>query len=109
MVTRKTIKLIKSLHQKKYRYQHRLFPVEGAKSVLELLASAFTVKTLLGTEGFLRQHRNLLAQQLADDQLVEVDEATLSGLSYFKNNNAALALVALSTTPPAPPVAGGIR
>ena len=106
MVTRKTIKLLKSLHQKKYRYQHRLFTVEGAKSVLELLASAFTVKTLLGTEVFLQQHKNLLAQQLTDDQVVKVDEATLSGLSYFKNNNAALALAALPSVSPAPLVSG---
>lgn len=106
MVTRKTIKLIKSLHQKKYRYQHQLFPVEGAKSVLELLASKFTVKTLLGTKVFLRQHKNLLSQNLTDDQLLEADETTLSNLSYVKTNNAALALVMLPSVTLTLPVAG---
>ena len=106
MATRKTIKLIKSLHQKKYRYQHRLFLVEGAKSVLELFATAtFTLKTLLGTKVFLQQHKNLFIQQLTDDQIFEVDEATLSGLGYFKNNNAAVAVVAFPTVSPVLPTA----
>ena len=106
MIPRKTIKLIKSLHQKKYRYQYRLFLVEGAKSVLELLASPLTVKTLLGTEVFLQQHKNLLFGQLTDDQWFETDQATLSGLSYFKNNNAALALAEIPSTAPASPPLG---
>ncbi|WP_431127262.1 TrmH family RNA methyltransferase [Flagellimonas flava] len=38
MVTKNQIKLVTSLQQKKYRSQHRLFVVEGKKSVGELLA-----------------------------------------------------------------------
>ena len=107
MVTRKTIKLIKSLHQKKYRYQHRLFLVEGAKSVLELIAAdTFTVKTLLGTEVFLQQHKNLLVNHLTEAQLVEVDEDTLSTLGHFKNSNATLALVELPTVDIGSPAVG---
>ena len=39
MVGKSQIKLIKRLHQKKYRNQHRLFVVEGIKAVQELLDS----------------------------------------------------------------------
>lgn len=39
MVVKSIIKLIKSLQQKKYRYEHQLFVVEGKKSVEELLES----------------------------------------------------------------------
>ena len=95
MVSRKTTKLIKSLQQKKYRYQHRLFLVEGAKSVRELLMSNFSVKTLIATKVFLQQHQDLLGRQSFDSQPIETDEATLSSLGSFKNNNAALAIVTL--------------
>ena len=105
MVTRKKIKLIKSLHQKKYRYQHQLFVVEGAKSVLELLISSFGVRTLIGTKVFLQQHRKMIAQRLADQETIEVDEATLSGLSYFKNNSTALAIADLPAVNPLKAVA----
>lgn len=106
MITRKTIKLIKSLHQKKYRYQHRLFLVEGTKSVLELMEAALTIKTLVATEVFLREHKDVLTKQLSDSQLIEVDEPTLSSLGYFQNNNAALAVVELPSVFPELPVAG---
>jgi RNA methyltransferase, TrmH family len=39
MVVKSELKLIKSLHQKKYRNEHGLFLVEGKKAVLELYAS----------------------------------------------------------------------
>ena len=106
MITRKTIKLIKSLHQKKYRYQHRLFLVEGTKSVLELMEAALTVKTLVVTEVFLREHNDVLTKQLSDSQRIEVDEPTLSSLGYYQNNNAALAVVEMPSVSPNLPLAG---
>ena len=99
MVTRKVAKLVKSLHQKKYRHQHQLFLVEGAKSVRELLASNFRVETLVATKVFLQQHDALLHQRLSESQWSEADEETLSSLSTFKHNNAALAIAAMP--PPA--------
>ncbi|WP_339711951.1 RNA methyltransferase [uncultured Kriegella sp.] len=43
MVVKSQIKLIKSLHQKKYRIKNGMFVVEGIKTVKELLASDFKV------------------------------------------------------------------
>jgi len=49
MVGKNSLKLIKSLHQKKYRNQHRLFFVEGAKMVNELLYAGYDVHRILVT------------------------------------------------------------
>lgn len=95
MITRKAIKLIKSLHQKKYRHRHGLFLVEGAKSVLELLASSFKIETLAATELFLQTHHELLTQRAKDFLVVELSEPALSSLSSFKHNQSALAVVAI--------------
>jgi len=43
MVSKNQLKLIKSLHQKKYRNQYQLFFVEGIKTVNELLKADFEV------------------------------------------------------------------
>ena len=95
MISRNTTKLIKSLHQKKYRHRHGLFLVEGAKSVLELLASSFKIETLAATELFLQTHQELLTPRAKDFSVVELSEPALSSLSSFKNNQSALAVVAI--------------
>lgn len=45
------LKLFASLHQKKYRYQHRLFLAEGRKLVSELLRSGLKVEAVVLREG----------------------------------------------------------
>src|SRR5690606_8891061 len=49
MVSKSQIKLITSLHQKKYRKEHQLFIVEGKKAIEELLSSTFEVVFLFST------------------------------------------------------------
>ena len=49
MVGKKQLKLIKSLHQKKYRNIHRLFFVEGIKTVTELLNSTLKEHQVVAT------------------------------------------------------------
>jgi RNA methyltransferase, TrmH family len=85
---KKQLQFFKSLQIKKYRTLHQSFPVEGAKSVLELLTSDFIVETVLATPAFLEQHVALL--QNFDCQ--PVTEAELSQAGAFETNNAALAL-----------------
>jgi TrmH family RNA methyltransferase len=46
MVSKNQIKLINSLHQKKYRIEHGLFLAEGVKVIQELLQSNFKLKQL---------------------------------------------------------------
>lgn len=49
MVSKNQIKLITSLHQKKYRKQHGLFFVEGKKSILEFLNANFKPEKIYTT------------------------------------------------------------
>lgn len=89
MLTKSTIKFIKSLQEKKYRKQEQCFIVEGGKSVLEVLASSFEVRMVLGTETFVQ---NL--QTIKDNtELYVVKPDVLSTLGDFQTNDAALAVV----------------
>ena len=103
MIPNKTAKLVKSLHQKKYRNQYQLFLVEGAKGVLELLSSEYSVETLIATQVFLQQHKDLVSQRLSAHSVYEASESALSSLSAFKHNNAAVAIVKIPPYPPPSP------
>ena len=50
MLSKNQLKLITSLHQKKYRIRHGLFVVEGIKVITEFLNSSFKVVDLYCTE-----------------------------------------------------------
>lgn len=56
MLTKNSIKQIKSLQQQKYRKELGLFVVEGCKMVEELLHSDFKVDCLYATEDFITGH-----------------------------------------------------
>ena len=87
MLSKATIRLIKSLQVKKYRKQEQCFLIEGAKSVGELLASDFEVVKLLATAEFLE---NL--EVPVKGEVLEVSEKTLLGLGEFQTNRTALAI-----------------
>jgi RNA methyltransferase, TrmH family len=87
MLSKSTIKFIKSLQVKKYRKEEQCFVVEGAKSVLELLSSDFEVITVYGTPSFLD---SLQLSSPIDTQEVSVKELEAAG--EFQSNSAALAI-----------------
>jgi len=93
MVPKKLLKLAKSLQHKKYRYQERLFLVEGAKSIVELLGASFTVRTLIGTPVFIDQHQTLIESRVSGSSIFLTNESAISSVSSFKNNNTGIALV----------------
>lgn len=95
MIPKKTIKLIKSLHLKKYRKQTGLFLVEGAKSVLELLQSHIKVRTLIGTEVFLKEHSNVISTSQKGIEIWSADEQVLAAIGSFKSNNAAIGVAVI--------------
>ncbi len=49
MAGKKWLRLVKSLHQKKYRNEHRLFFMEGAKAVSTLVAAGFVPERIFVT------------------------------------------------------------
>ncbi|AWA29625.1 RNA methyltransferase [Flavobacterium magnum] len=84
MVSKNQIKLISSLHQKKFRTAHGLFIAEGVKVIGELLASHFELEHLYTTE-------NLFAE-IALSKKTMVGETDLRKMSALTTANNALAV-----------------
>ena len=80
-------KLIRSLHQKKYRKEQGLFFVEGEKVILELLQSDYEVEILFGTKEFLQ---NKIPSYIKSEIALETD---LVALGTFQSNKACLAVI----------------
>lgn len=76
---------------KKYRLAEQCFLVQGAKAVLETLASNYRVTTLIGTEAFLQT----LSTKDHAMEVVEASEDELTRLGSVEVNTAALAVVAM--------------
>jgi RNA methyltransferase, TrmH family len=95
MLSKATIKFIKSLQIKKYRKLEQCFVVEGAKSVKELLTSDFRIRTLIATPAFLQ---NISVPD--NCEWIEASESELAGLGEFQSNNAALAVAAIANNDP---------
>ncbi|NNL09202.1 MAG: RNA methyltransferase [Croceitalea sp.] len=82
MVGKNHLKLIKSLHQKKYRNQHQLFFVEGLKAVKELLNSNIDCHTLFVTQEHLDQFESY--------DVLLITESELQKISALKSANGVL-------------------
>ena len=98
MLSKNTVKFIKSLQQKKFRKQEQAFFVEGNKNVTELLSSDFKVTHLLYTAKFAESHPELIAAP--ERELYEVDPKTLQSLGSFITNDSALAVAAMKSNTP---------
>jgi RNA methyltransferase, TrmH family len=91
MLSKNTVKFIKSLHQKKYRSESGMYFVEGEKSVLEVLNSDFSVELLFVTNSFEQKHAKVL--QLYRGDLIQVTQNQLEQLGQYQSNDSALAVV----------------
>lgn len=101
MLSKNTVKFIKSLHQKKYRTEEGLFFVEGEKSVIEVLKSDFLVDMLLITESF--EERNLSLIKVFKGELIRVTQGQLEQLGQYQSNDSALAIVRMKPNTPFSP------
>ncbi len=91
MITKNQIKFIQSLQLKKFRQQHQFFIVEGAKNVLELLNSSYSIVTIYATSTFHKENIKAFDKQ---NQIVEIaTETELEQMGSFSSNNAAIAIV----------------
>jgi RNA methyltransferase, TrmH family len=98
MVSKNQSQYIRSLHQKKFRQQHSVFLVEGAKSVQEVLAAKWPVEMLVMTNDFYKENTSLVDNQRG---LVEiVTPADLDRIGTLESNNAALAVVTMRPNRP---------
>jgi len=93
-VTNSWSKLVRSLQQKKFRYQERAFLVEGQKSVLEALQAAIPARALFYTDAFakdLEQVKNKI-----NCPVFEVKAADLEKNGTLQSNAHALLVANMS-------------
>lgn len=98
MLSKNTLKFIKSLQQKKFRKQEQAFFVEGNKNVTELLDSDFKVTHLLYTPKFAGSHPGFINKP--GTASYEVDQKTLETLGSFVTSDSALAVAQMKSNSP---------
>ncbi len=98
MISKGTIRYVKSLQLKKYRNKAQSFLVEGAKSVLELLSSRFEVTHVITTKAFFQNNEDILAKLDVPAEIVT--EPQLSALGSLKTNNSVLAVARYAAEKP---------
>ena len=84
MVSKNQIKLISSLHQKKYRINHQLFIAEGVKGINELLQSNFELEHLYVTIDEFKS--------VSTTQKTVISDADLKKISALTTPNTCLAV-----------------
>lgn len=99
MISKSTIKLIKSLAHKKFRSKENLFLVEGDKNVTEVLNSKYTVNKLFATDSFLS---NNTKEYKKANSFLRVDYADIKRASLLKTPQNCLAICTLPQQPDRP-------
>ena len=92
MVSKNQIKLITSLHHKKYRSEHQLFIAEGVKVIQELLESKFELQQLLITNDELAN--------VNPSRKVFVSEQEMKKISALSTPSSCLAVFKMQPVPP---------
>ena len=94
MISKSQIKLIKSLHLKKNRIAHKLFLVEGLKSIIELIKSDYKIYNIIATKSVVKKQEMLFSKSKIDYTTSKI----LSTMGNFKTNTSAIAVVELKDT-----------
>lgn len=76
MVTKNQLKLIKSLHQKKFRKQHQLFIAEGTKVIHELLNSSLELVQIYCTGELDFKVGNHLQSKVTKEEMKKISALT---------------------------------
>lgn len=90
MVTKSSIKFIKSLKLKKYRLQEKRYIIEGKKGIEEALKARIPIEQVIGVENFglSLDENNLLGETIFET----VNQRTLESISSFQSNNTGIAI-----------------
>ncbi|MGY6558206.1 MAG: TrmH family RNA methyltransferase [Nitritalea sp.] len=102
MLSKNTLKFIKSLHLKKFRKAEGLFFVEGVKNVEEMIQQGFTIRYLLYTDRYLEGHASTLRQVPQSTTLLPVSERELQQASALQQNSYVLAVAEMPAAPTVP-------
>ena len=92
MISKNTIKLIKSLDLKKIRIKENIFVVEGDKNVSEVLDSKFNIEKLFATSTFLANYKTELKNAKI---VIEVTKDEINQASLLKTPQNSIALCTL--------------
>ena len=86
MVSKNQIKLISSLHQKKFRQSNQLFIAEGVKVIQELLDAAFELEHIYITTPLFTEVSTDKIVLISDDELKKISALTVPNncLAVFK-------------------------
>ncbi len=102
MVSKNQKKLIKSLHQKKYRKQHGLFVAEGKKVIKELLAANLKLHSLFTLEAEIFDVSTVLECRVTEEELKQISFLTTPQVALavfyipeFKKTNSSGLILAL--------------
>lgn len=97
MISSSKSKLIRSLRQKKFRDQHRMFLIEGEKMVMELLSEGpetrFHIREIFATPEWLNHHKSLLRK--SGTELNEASQAEIDKVSALVTAQPVLAAVSM--------------
>jgi TrmH family RNA methyltransferase len=101
MISSARSKLLRSLQQKKFRDQHRLFLVEGEKMVGELTGPdpdhRFRVREIYATAEWIDRNKNQLLS--TDSEVVEATQTEIKKVSNLITPQPVLALVSMPDSP----------
>lgn len=87
MLSKAQLKLIKSLEQKKFRKEHKLFVAEGGKTVGDLIACGLPCKLIIATNEWIAGHTLNSATPIT-----EVSEEDMKRASFLRTPQGVLAL-----------------
>src|SRR5262245_61080402 len=106
MLSKSEITFFASLHQKKYRQQHKSFIAEGRKVVDDLFSSGLTVRRLLYTEAFEKDNGSFIGRWSGRTICSVVTAKDMGRISAMSTPPEILALVAIPENKFDPAVAG---
>ena len=93
MLSKSQLSFIKSIHLKKFRVKHRLFIVEGYKSISEFLSSKYILSQLFFTSEMASKVANFPQKMKS----FEITSSELEKISTLKSPNGMLALFQIPT------------
>ncbi len=95
MITNNEIKLLKSLSQKKYRYQHKLFLVEGLRLIEELINSNHKIIKIWTSDSFLDENPSM-KKSITSIECNIIDEKYFSQILTTQNPQCIMALLPIN-------------
>jgi TrmH family RNA methyltransferase len=102
MISQSKIKLVRSLAQKKYRDQYRMFLVEGEKMVGEILSTApggrYRLLEIIATGSWIEQHGHPDLKK--EMEVTEAGEKQIAQMSNLVSPQPVLALIAMPEAEP---------